>query len=459
MLNHAARAYLPVFHDPLRTSVLGRAMARKTRNLQQPGAADEEGAIPSPATGEHVRKFFDAWHVGDDDGLKEAMGNVVQTWRADNAAGGVPVHGHMPLPDEFAEGAAHLLKKDGDIADIGRMLTDIEPGVKALILKQLGGFMNDNPTAADNQDLRHQVDPEHRGVDDRFLWTLDGGATSEEAGSVLRRFSIQERREPNLSAPFSQRELVHGGLDDLEYPRSGFDRGALRTMEDNRARDGYVVAETSPWDGQRGQVQKLQGAPVNQPTKQEPPRIVRPYRRYLSPGLTPQQMAEEDRQADALARDADKHIRELIRAIESDRLFVADRDPLVTQFLQALKRYYAENGDRAVVSPRPGDRRASMDSKDHLAAYDESSDRIVFSSLFKGLSREEKVITLMHELLHTTLIAKNEGARGYYRDRKGGMIYAKHEAWLDNLAIALAKRLRLIPQNYPETSWRRYYKR
>jgi hypothetical protein len=120
----------------------------------------------------------------------------------------------------------------------------------------------------------------------------------------------------------------------------------------------------------------------------------------------------------------------------------------------------ARRGGRGESHPLAGDRRASMDSKDHLGAYDESSDRIVFSSLFKGLSREEKIITLMHELLHTTLIAKNEGARnGYYRDRRGGMIYARHEAWLDNLAIALAKRLRLIPQDYPETSWRRYYKR
>ena len=55
MLNHAARVYMPAFQDQLRTSVLGRAMGRKMRNLQQPGAADEDEAKPSPVTNAHVR--------------------------------------------------------------------------------------------------------------------------------------------------------------------------------------------------------------------------------------------------------------------------------------------------------------------------------------------------------------------------------------------------------------------
>lgn len=109
MLNHAVRTYLPVFQDQLRTSLLGRATGRKMRNLQQPGAADEDEAKPSPATDGQVRKFVDAWHVGDDDGLKEAMSKVVQSWRADNAAGGVPVHAHLPLPKDFSQVLARLV--------------------------------------------------------------------------------------------------------------------------------------------------------------------------------------------------------------------------------------------------------------------------------------------------------------------------------------------------------------
>ena len=46
---------------------------------------------------------------------------------------------------------------------------------------------------------------------------------------------------------------------------------------------------------------------------------------------------------------------------------------------------------------------------------------------------------------------------GYHKDRIGGKVFAKHEAYLDNVAIFVAKKLGLIPQDYPTVDWRRYY--
>lgn len=147
MLNHTVRTYLPVFHDQLRTSVLGRAVGRKMRNLQRPGAADEDDAKPSPATEGQVRKFFDALHTSDDAAQSDALNKIVRTWRADNAAGGVPVHAHLPLPKAFAADLAHLLESagDDDKSDAAtHAVANLDASVRIFVAQQIAAQMTES---------------------------------------------------------------------------------------------------------------------------------------------------------------------------------------------------------------------------------------------------------------------------------------------------------------------------
>jgi hypothetical protein len=64
--------------------------------------SDDEGqAVPSAATKESIRAAVAALLDGNDV-AGEKIDEVVETWRADNAAGGLGVHQHLPLPNEFA---------------------------------------------------------------------------------------------------------------------------------------------------------------------------------------------------------------------------------------------------------------------------------------------------------------------------------------------------------------------
>lgn len=93
MLNHAVRVYLPVFHDQLRTSVLGRATGRKMRNLQQPGAADEDEAKPSPATDGAAGVRTLPWDGRRGDAVPLALDDP-----RGSAAGMIPGGGTPPTP-------------------------------------------------------------------------------------------------------------------------------------------------------------------------------------------------------------------------------------------------------------------------------------------------------------------------------------------------------------------------
>lgn len=479
MLNHTVRTYLPVFQDQLRTSVLGRATGRKTRNLQEPGATDEDEAKPSPATDGQVRKFFDAWHTGDDAAQADALSKIVRTWRADNAAGGVPVHAHLPLPTYFAKTLARLVRDTSETVQpaFDRVVTKLDPSAQTFVAQQIAGLVKEVLSPVHGHDLQEGVDGEGRGGWlDSLVPLLRRDVLLQPAGFKQHLGRLFDRGDAERDSGWqgqdvagsrkfgrdSDSERFHDLLMDVEGATgSNRGRGAWRTMEYNEERDGRMHPELLPSDDKRGYTRMLQGPPPPPPPPkrdQSERRIVRPYRRYASPGRTREEMAREDMEADAVARDAEVSVRNLIRAIEANQRFTGDRDPLLQEFLRSMKRYFAEGGDRAVAGVGTSDKRASISNRRHLAAHDPNADRIVFSTLFKDLTVEEKIITLIHEMLHTTLTMKNVQARsGYNRDREGGMIFAKHEAMLDNIAIGYAKRLGLIPPNYPETPWRRYF--
>jgi hypothetical protein len=189
---------------------------------------------------------------------------------------------------------------------------------------------------------------------------------------------------------------------------------------------------------------------------ESPPKsIVKPYRRYATPGAGPVDV--ELQEAEKVAQSADRSIWRLQKAVNRDRTIA--QHPFLQEVYRAIDRYYDANGDRAVSGVRTGLEDLSIDARDRYASYDPRTDRIYFTKRFNELSEEEKIITVIHKALHTTLSMKNEAARvGYAKDQPGGMTFAKHEAYVDNIAKAIAKRLGLIPQNYPPTRWQSYYK-
>ena len=66
---------------------------------------------------------------------------------------------------------------------------------------------------------------------------------------------------------------------------------------------------------------------------------------------------------------------------------------------------------------------------------------------------------VIHEVLHATQTMKRLAAQvGYDKAQKGSIVRAQHEAYVDNVAKAIAKKLGLIPQSYPATDCRRYRK-
>lgn len=464
MSNHAARIYMPVFHDRRRESVLGRAMGRKTAALQKPGVAEEDdagGVMRSRATEDQIYAFFGAWRDGDDAKQRDVLNKIVQTWRADNAAGGLAVYEHPPLPEKFARTMARMLDNMGGAAQpaFGRVTAGLDPSVRTLVVQQIGGMvkqLRSLPSAAVTLDeashgtMRDSEQSDTRSKSDEF-------AVSEQNISArLRQFvrgltedKVRERHESRLES-LDHASVLHSLLESKDT------NTAPRTEQWlNRQR---TSGEPLPWSREPGRATSLQGAPFgtppNQPQRKR--RIVKPYRRYATPGMGA--VDTELQEADALALDADEHIRQALNALWRDPSFDRSNDPLMREFAAAMRRYYAEDGDRAVAGVATRFDSASINARDRYASYDPMSDRILFTKLFSGLSKEEKIITLIHEVLHATPTMKNLAASvGYDRDRIGGKVFAKHEAYLDNVAKYIAKKLGLIPQDYPTTDWRSYY--
>ncbi|MCE9521198.1 MAG: hypothetical protein K8S25_02050 [Alphaproteobacteria bacterium] len=398
----------------------------------------EAAPITSPAIEASLEDFDAAMRSGLKDAVAASTKKIVDATSAYFRMSGVPTFAHDPVPPQLIKAilpAEHLAPGERTAMAAHRFVDLFEDSVKPMLREQVAKHLG-----------RSSAFDTHTSM----LQNKDERDANELNGSLLRN-AMARRDADSRTLDRPMHTLLRPNDEEDErmplnasdsYKSRDRDVGGLRTLEYDEGRDKPVF-------------QQMQGAPFGPPPKKsEPPRIVRPGRRYSSDN-----MAQEDADADALARDADISIRSLRDGIESDRSFTGDRDLLVQQFLNNLRRYYVEGSDRAIAIVGPSNKQASIYDKGHLAAYDPTSDRIVFSIGFKKLTPEEKIITLIHEVLHTTLLVKNLQARnGYSRDREGGMIFAHHEADLDNIAIRYAKRLHLIRQNYPETSWRQYYK-
>jgi murein DD-endopeptidase MepM/ murein hydrolase activator NlpD len=132
-------------HSKLETpSVLGRVARSRAYSLQRKSDDDPDEAAPSPATLGQIRAYFDAWRIGDEADQERALDKIVKTWRADNAAGGLPVHAHLPLPGKFAKTVAQLLESGSEVQQrptVDRFIVKLDPSVRVLITHQLATLM------------------------------------------------------------------------------------------------------------------------------------------------------------------------------------------------------------------------------------------------------------------------------------------------------------------------------
>jgi protein required for attachment to host cells len=153
-----------LYHPALRPSVLGRAIGRKALTLIPRNADEDVGdeASPSNATAEHIRTYLDAWPGTSDAPRKDGLNDIVRTWRADNAAGGVPVYAHLPLPATFATTLARLVDETGGTEKqhlLDNVAAELDPSVRTLVKGQLAAAIDEN-------DARRVARPEQRTTDD-----------------------------------------------------------------------------------------------------------------------------------------------------------------------------------------------------------------------------------------------------------------------------------------------------
>jgi hypothetical protein len=234
-------------------------------------------------------------------------------------------------------------------------------------------------------------------------------------------------------------------------------RHGLQSLADVGS-DGSVLFERPfELEGERRPATSEIAVSYGQPQPDKRKRIVTPYRRYAPIGGL-NGPDTELQEAEAIAADADATIRLLTAKVFGNPMIEQSRDPFLRQFAAAVRRYYSDGAGRAVAAVANRLKELSIDGEQY-AAYSGWDDRIYFTRLNRQVSREEKIITVIHEVLHATLTMKNEAARvGYANAPKGSVVRAKHEAYVDNVAKNLAKMLGLIPKNYPPTNWKNYYK-
>ena len=116
-----------------RQSILGRPHRKDGR--ERP---NEDEVLRSRATEHHIQTFFGALEVGDESEQSHTLAKIVQSWRADNNAGGLPVYAHLPLPSAFANELANVVHSglDGKPAAEG-ITAKLEPGARLSVLQQL----------------------------------------------------------------------------------------------------------------------------------------------------------------------------------------------------------------------------------------------------------------------------------------------------------------------------------
>lgn len=214
--------------DLLSSSLLGRSAKRRLRSTVDPVRDDDSGRndepVPSTATSLAIRDYFAAWRADDQSEPSRALRRVVDAWRGDTAASGVPAFAHLPLPGEFARNVSDLTGAIGEArtASFEKSLGDLDSSWRPLVAAQL---------AAHSRSTR-------KFGERSLLPTDDDVANGTSVG-------------------------MPGGLADVNAalwpPRDGREDGErrLRTLEYVPERDGRDGHRNLPWDGRKGRAVEL----------------------------------------------------------------------------------------------------------------------------------------------------------------------------------------------------------
>jgi hypothetical protein len=136
-------------------------------------------------------------------------------------------------------------------------------------------------------------------------------------------------------------------------------------------------------------------------------------------------------------------------------------DPVWRDLARVIDRFYKDGAGRAVIAmdpePKLADRLGFRNDRDYALYYPNTETMYFFIGFKDKASKAERVITILHEALHATTPIHNYEDKIHYDSwPEGSEPWAKYEAWLDNQAIMIAKWLKLIRSDYPETDWHRY---
>ena len=144
MFSHAVKYDWRLHKTGLRSSVLGSAPTTSTRQFAQDDASDDE-VTRSARTDQEMRTYLRARPTRDEAADSDLLNRIVASWRADNAAGGVAAHAHMPLPRSFVD---VLVQSLGDANEAERtpmfdnLVRKFEPSVRTLVAQQIAGQMD-----------------------------------------------------------------------------------------------------------------------------------------------------------------------------------------------------------------------------------------------------------------------------------------------------------------------------
>lgn len=102
---------------------------------------DSDGGAPrSMRTNIKIGEYFDAVANEDVAAQATALSDVARSWRADNAAGGLPVYAHPPLPTSFASTLSQIVAASSDNkpkAALAEAFSTSDAGLSDLIARQL----------------------------------------------------------------------------------------------------------------------------------------------------------------------------------------------------------------------------------------------------------------------------------------------------------------------------------
>ena len=211
----------------------------------------------SAATDQHIETFLDALQNGVHAEQGYIFDKIVNAWRADNAAGGLPVYAHPPLPDVFADHLAATIKQlpeDDRKVHLEGITAKLEPGTRLAVLKQLGHAM----ATLDIMDLPQDHAVQHAEAPDTTppepgIGLVEGlhmiHARMEDprlnslVASLLQNVAAQDHEDPQAQSPSTRIRPITG--------RTSIDRAVAQSLAhtEDAATDGLQSLELGPGEG------------------------------------------------------------------------------------------------------------------------------------------------------------------------------------------------------------------